>query len=202
VNRSEAAERLLAAAEKLYYARGIHAVGMDEVRAEAGVSLKMLYQLFPSKEHLVAAYLDARDERWRGRLADHVAANGGSARDQLLAVFDWLGLWFAEPGFRGCAFINAFGELGGSAPLVIAVVRRHKESFRDYLVDLARGLPTADPAGVAAQLLLVAEGAMTACAVIPEPRAAQQAHLAATALLDGALARPVGVPEGAGAGRD
>jgi AcrR family transcriptional regulator len=202
VNRSDATERLLAAAEKLYYARGIQAVGMDEVRAAAGISLKLLYQLFPSKERLVVAYLDARDERWRGRLADHVAANGGSPRDQLLAVFDWLGLCFAEPDFRGCAFVNAFGELGGSAPLVIAVVRRHKELFREYLVDLARGLPVADPAGVAGQLLLLAEGAMSAAAVIPEPRAAQQAHLAATALLDGALARSAGVPDGVGASRD
>jgi AcrR family transcriptional regulator len=199
VNRSDAADRLLAAAEKLYYARGIHAVGMDEVRAEAGVSLKLLYQLFPSKEHLVAAYLDARDEGWRGRLADHVAATGGSARDQLLAVFDWLGLWFAEPGFRGCAFINAFGELGGSAPLVIAVVRRHKGLFREYLLDLARGLDVPDPAGVAEQLLLLAEGAMTAAAVLPEPRAARQAHRAAAALLDAPL--PSGPPADAGARR-
>jgi hypothetical protein len=93
----------------------------SEVRAAAGVSLERLYQLYPSKEHLVAADPDARDERWRGPLADHVAANGGSPREQLLAAFDWLGLWFAEPDFRGCAFINAFGELGGSAPLVIGV---------------------------------------------------------------------------------
>jgi AcrR family transcriptional regulator len=179
-------ERLLEAAEALYYARGIRAVGIDEVRAAAGVSLKRLYQLYPSKEQLVAAYLHARDERWRGRLADHVVRHGGSPRDQLLAVFDWLGLWFAEPDFRGCAFINAFGEMGGSAPLILAAVRRHKELFRQYLLDLACGLNVPDAAGVAEHLLLLAEGAMTAAAVLPEPRAAQQAQRAAAALLDAA----------------
>jgi AcrR family transcriptional regulator len=197
VGRTDA-EGLLLAAEALYYARGIQAVGIDEVRAAAGISLKRLYQLYPSKEHLVAAYLNARDERWRGRLADHVARHGGSPRDQLLAVFDWLGLWFAEPDFRGCAFINAFGELGGSAPLVLAAVRRHKELFREYLLDLARGLDVPDPAGVAEQLLLLAEGAMTAAAVLPEPRAAQQAHRAAAALLDAAA--PCRPPRRADAG--
>src|SRR5690242_18944671 len=100
---------------------------MDDVRAAAGVSMRRLYQLYPSKEHLVAAYLDARDTRWRRRLADHVDAAGDDPRERVLAVFDWLGLWFAEPDFRGCAFINAFGELGGSAPLVIAEVQRHKD---------------------------------------------------------------------------
>ena len=182
MNRTDA-DRLLAAAETLYYARGIHGVGIDEVRSAAGVSLKRLYQLYPSKEHLVAAYLDARDERWREQLAGHVAQSGGSPREQLLAVFDWLGLWFAEPDFRGCAFINAFSEVGASAPLVLAAVRRHKEQFRDYLVGLARGLDGPDPVAVAEQLLLLAEGAMAAAAVLPEPRAAQQARRAATALL-------------------
>jgi AcrR family transcriptional regulator len=181
-------ERLLEAAGALYYARGIRAVGIDEVRAAAGVSLKRLYQLYPSKEQLVAAYLDARDECWRGRLADHVSRHGGSPRDQLLAVFDWLGLWFAEPDYRGCAFINAFSEMGGSAPLILAAVRRHKELFREYLLDLARGLGVPDPAGVAEHLLLLAEGAMTAAAVLPESRAAQQAKRAAAALLDAVAA--------------
>ncbi|HEY4422113.1 MAG TPA: TetR/AcrR family transcriptional regulator [Pseudonocardia sp.] len=186
------AERLLGAAEALYYTRGIRAVGIDEVRTAAGVSLKRLYQLYPSKEHLVAAYLDARDVQWRGRLADYVARHGGSPRDRMLAVFDWLGLWFAEPDFRGCAFINAFGELGDSAPLVLAAVRRHKDLFRAYLLDLARDLDVPDPAGIGEHLLLLAEGAMTAAAVLPEPRAAQQAGRAAAALLDAAAAeRPL-----------
>jgi AcrR family transcriptional regulator len=185
MDRSEATERLLAAAERLYYARGIHAVGLDEVRADAGVSLKRLYQLFPSKEHLVAAYLDARDERWRGRLRAHVEAQAPDPGERLLAVFDWLGGWFAEPGFRGCAFVNAFGEVGGDAPLVLAAVRRHKVLFRAYLVELARAYPASDPEALADDLLLLAEGAMTTAAILPGPgpEVAARARGAAAALL-------------------
>jgi AcrR family transcriptional regulator len=191
VDPTEANQRLLAAAERLYYPRGIHAVGMDEVRAAAGVSLKRLYQLYPSKEHLVAAYLDDRDERWRARLRTHVERHAVDPQERLLAVFDWLGLWFAEPGFRGCAFVNAFGEIGGGAPLVLAAVRRHKVLFREYLLDLARAYPTPDPEALADELLLLAEGAMSAAAVLPKPRpdVAARGRRAAAVLL---AATPVG----------
>jgi AcrR family transcriptional regulator len=185
VDRNEANERLLVAAERLYYARGIHAVGIDEVRAEAGVSLKRLYQLYPSKEHLVAAYLDARDERWRGRLRAYVEQHATTPAERVLAVFDWLGEWFAEPGFRGCAFINAFGEVGGAATLVLSVVQRHKALFREYLLDLARDCATGDAEELADELLLLAEGAMTAAAILPEPRpdVARRARRVAAALV-------------------
>src|SRR4051812_17160939 len=98
---------VLAAAEALFYERGVQQVGMDQVRTAAGVSLKRLYQLFPSKDRLVEEYLLARDARWMNAVSDH-AHKAGSA----LAVFDWLAEWFAEPDFRGCAFVNSFGELG------------------------------------------------------------------------------------------
>ncbi len=77
MNRSDAGRSVLLAAERLYYARGIHAVGMDEVKAEAGVSLKRLYQLYPAKEQLVDAYLRRRDGRWRV----HQRGNGGGCGD-------------------------------------------------------------------------------------------------------------------------
>jgi AcrR family transcriptional regulator len=186
VDRSDADRRVLLAAERLYYARGIRAVGLDEVRAEAGVSLKRLYQLYPSKEHLVAAYLDDRDERWRGRLRAYVDRHASEPRERLLAVFDWLELWFAEPDFRGCAFVNAFGEVGAGSPRVLAAVQRHKVAFRDYLLDLAHAYPAADPEVLADELLLLAEGAMTSAAILPEPRppVAERARRAAAALLN------------------
>ncbi|MGD9991349.1 TetR/AcrR family transcriptional regulator [Pseudonocardia sp.] len=183
---AEASDRLLVAAERLYYSRGIAAVGIDDVRSAAGVSMRRLYQLYPSKEHLVAAYLDARDVRWRGRVEAHVDAAGDDPGDRLLAVFDWLGLWFAEDDFRGCAFINAFGEIGGESPLVLAAVRRHKDLFRDYLLDLARAFPTDAPQPLAAAVTLLAEGAMTAAAIGTDPDAAAHAKAAARTLMDAA----------------
>ncbi|MFD0719603.1 TetR/AcrR family transcriptional regulator [Streptomyces globosus] len=134
----EARTRLLDAAEALFYAEGIQAVGMDRIRAESGVPLKRLYKLFPAKEALVAGYLERRDRRWTGSLREAVAA---APADPVGAVFDWLAAWFSEPGFRGCAFLNAYGELGAGGPAaVLDPVRRHKAGLRALLADtLPRG---------------------------------------------------------------
>ncbi|MET9870436.1 TetR/AcrR family transcriptional regulator, partial [Streptomyces sp. NPDC006386] len=121
MDRAEARERALDAAEELFYGRGVQSVGMDDVRGASGVSLKRLYQLFPAKEQLVEAYLERRDARWRGRLAEYVERQG-EPEERILAVFDWLGGWFGEPDFRGCAWINAYGELGATSARVAAQV--------------------------------------------------------------------------------
>ena len=114
VDDQEVRERLLAAAADLFYSRGIAAVGMDDIRTASGVPLKRLYQCVPSKDRLVEAYLSRRDERWLAALALHVSRSR-DPRQRVLAVFTFLAEWFATPDFRGCAFINAFGELGGRA---------------------------------------------------------------------------------------
>jgi AcrR family transcriptional regulator len=187
MDRDTAQASALDAAEQLFYRRGIHAVGMDDIRTASGVSLKRLYQLFPAKEELVTAFLRRRDIRWRGRLAAHVdTVTGGDER--ILAVFDWLRLWFGEPDYRGCAWINAFGELGATSPAVLAEVRDHKRAFRLYLDGLvgAAGLP----ATLADHLLLLAEGAMVTAAITGSAAPAVQAADAARVLLRGANAQP------------
>lgn len=171
---------VLDAAEELFYQRGVHAVGMDAVRTRSGVSLKRLYQLFSSKDNLVEAYLRRRDVRWRGRLARYVEAEPDPAR-RLLAVFDWLGEWFAEPDFRGCAFINSFGEVGATSPKVADVVREHKDAFGQYLRGLAEA--AGHPAWLADHLTLLAEGAMVTAGISGSPEPARRARAAAAALL-------------------
>ncbi|MCX4903161.1 TetR/AcrR family transcriptional regulator [Streptomyces sp. NBC_00878] len=177
-----AREQALDAAETLFYGRGIQSVGMDDIRGTSGVSLKRLYQLFPAKEHLVVAYLERRDIRWRQRLADHVAGHE-DPRSRILAVFDWLGEWFREPDFRGCAWINSYGELGATSERVTAQVRAHKRAFKDYLTGLMSdaGLPTA----LAGQLYLLAEGAMVTAAIEGSAEPAAQAGQAARMLVAG-----------------
>ncbi|MCU1679277.1 MAG: TetR family transcriptional regulator [Amycolatopsis sp.] len=175
-----AGELVLDAAEELFYQRGVHAVGMDAVRTRSGVSLKLLYQLFSSKEYLVEAYLRRRDVRWRGRLARHVEAEPDPAL-RLLAVFDWLGEWFSEPDFHGCAFINSFGEVGATSPGVAAVVREHKDAFGEYLRELAAA--AGYPAWLADQLTLLAEGAMVTAGISGSPDSALKAKEAAAMLL-------------------
>ncbi|GAA2453047.1 TetR/AcrR family transcriptional regulator [Streptomyces glaucus] len=175
-----ARERALDAAERLFYGRGVRCVGMDDVRGASGVSLKRLYQLFPTKERLVEAYLERRDERWRGRLAEYVERHGEPER-RILAVFDWLERWFGEPDFRGCAWINAYGELGATSPRVAAQVRAHKEALRKYLGTLVAdaGLPAA----LTGRLLLLAEGAMVTAGVTRDTGPARDAREAARVLL-------------------
>ncbi|CAN3985677.1 TetR/AcrR family transcriptional regulator [Kitasatospora purpeofusca] len=179
--------RILDAAEELFYAQGVQAVGMDAVRTTAGVTLRRLYQLFPSKDDLVEAYLERRDRRWLAELADHVDAAAGTPAERVPAVFDWLGDWFARPGFRGCAFVNSYGELGATAPGVTAVARRHKEALRDYLDGLAEDAGA--PPGTGIHLALLAEGAITLAALTGTPDPAAEAREAARLLLTGAGAR-------------
>ncbi|WP_280726128.1 TetR/AcrR family transcriptional regulator [Kitasatospora sp. MAA4] len=170
----------LDAAESLFYARGVQSVGMDEIRSTSGVPLKRLYQLFPSKSDLVEAYLRRRDSDWLTSLT-HYADAHADPQQRIPAVFDWLEQWFAEPGFRGCAFVNAFGELGATSPAVANAVADHKAAFRHYLADLtttAGGTPA-----LAAQLALLAEGAITTAAITGSPAPARQARAAAQLLL-------------------
>lgn len=192
MDHTEATDRLLDAAEGLFYAHGIHAVGMDAIRARSGVSLKRLYQLYPAKDALVEAYLRRRDERWRTSLESYVAAND----DDPLAVFDWLREWFAEPDFRGCAFINSFGELGNPSPGVADAIRHHKAELRRFVRRLV-----ADP-DTAEQVFTLVEGATVIAAMTGDADAAPRARIAAETLLNAgrrpAATRSAARPRGAG----
>ncbi|MEV7074126.1 TetR/AcrR family transcriptional regulator [Streptomyces sp. NPDC091972] len=175
-----ARERVLDAAEELFYGRGVQSVGMDEIRGASGVSLKRLYQLFPAKEQLVEAYLERRDGRWRGRLAEFVALRP-DPEDRILAVFDWLEEWFGEEGFRGCAWINSYGELGATSDRVVTQVRAHKRAFADYLASLVAD--AGRPAALAGPLFLLAEGAMVTAGITGTTHPATEARDAARLLL-------------------
>lgn len=176
-----ARERILDAAAQLFYARGIQAVGMDAIRDASGVTLRRVYQLFPSKGDLVEAYLTRRDTRWLRSLAAHVDAAAQTPQERMLAAFDWLEDWFARSDFRGCAFINAFGELGSASPEVAAVARHHKDAFHAYLRELAAAAGATADTGT--QIALLAEGAMTTAAISGTPAPARHAKQAAQLLL-------------------
>jgi AcrR family transcriptional regulator len=179
VDDDTARAQLLDAAEELFYARGVQAVGMDEIRAASGLPLKRLYRLFPGKDQLVDAVLERRDGVWRGRLAGFVALRPPG--DRLPAVFDWLESWFSEPGFRGCAWINAHGELGAGSAAVVTRAREHKAALLDYLAGLVAeaGLPAA----LGPQLYLLVEGATVTAGITGSSAPAVTARQTAAALI-------------------
>lgn len=176
----QARREIVEAADGLFYARGVNSVGMDAVREQAGFPLKRIYKLFPSKEDLVIAVLDRRSRLWNEGIT-RAAEGSGDPTGRLLAVFDFLADWFREDDFRGCAFINAYGELGSGSARVAQAVREQKESFQRYVADLV-GRAGGSPA-LAAQLVLLAEGAQTTAAISGSPEAAEVARSAARTLI-------------------
>ena len=175
---------VVAAADRLFYAQGVQSVGMDAVRAEAGVSLKRIYSLFPSKDDLVVAVLRQRTRRWDEGIAQ-AAAGAATPRDRLLAVFDFLDTWFREDGFRGCAVRPPVRERCSSGPGGAASGREHTAEIQRYARSVVReaGLPD----DVALQVVLLAEGAQTTAAITQDLDVARQARRAAEAILDAAV---------------
>lgn len=171
---------IIEAADELYYANGFRAVGMDALRQRAGVSLKRLYTVFPSKESIVLAVLDYRHQIWADEIAAAVAQQA-TPRDRLLAIYDYLAGWFRSDSFRGCVFINAFGELATESPAVATKAADHKRDFRRYMERLATEAGFSEELGD--QLMLLAEGAQTTAAITGDSSMALKARRAAETLL-------------------
>ncbi|WP_216916458.1 TetR/AcrR family transcriptional regulator [Nocardia noduli] len=174
---AEDREALLDAAESLFYAHGVRAVGMDRIREASGLSLKRIYAMFTTKDDLVVAALQRRDRRWRTDLIRYVE-QFEEPTGRVLAVFDWLGDWFAEPGFRGCAWINIHGELGPTSDSVLDEVRSHKLAFRNHVIAWVEATGT----DAAEAIYLLAEGAIVTAGIHGEPRTAHRAREAAQRL--------------------
>ncbi|GAB3928716.1 TetR/AcrR family transcriptional regulator [Kribbella albertanoniae] len=186
IDTAAAKQQVLDAADALFYERGVQAVGMDAIRTASGVSLKRLYQLFPSKDVLIEAYLDRRNILWETMLNEHVEAKT-DPRDRILAVFDFLYDWSQQRDYRGCAFINAFGELGSVSPRVAELALQHKEGFRQALIGLAKAAGAEDPDRLADHLILLSEGAITRSAISGGSDPALRAREAASLILDASL---------------
>ena len=183
--RPGARERIVRAAGDLFYAEGIHAVGVDRVTAAAGVAKATMYQQFRSKDELVAACLQRRAEQWRASVADPVLALPGSAARRVGAVFERLGKAFATPGYRGCPFINAAAEYPGPDGPVAAAIAAHRAQVRGLFAELFAGVPAARRAALTDQLVLLYDGTMVGAQLDQGPRAARGARAAARQLLEG-----------------
>jgi AcrR family transcriptional regulator len=180
--KRSARERLLDAADRLFYSEGVHAVGIDRVLDQSGVAKGSLYYNFGGKDDLVRTYLQNRHAKWAARI-DEELATAATPAGRILAIFDALGALFAQPDFRGCAFINAVAEAPpGSAEELAA------KDFRIWLHELFAGLVAEagyrDAGQLTAQLVLLYDGANISAQMDHNPAAAGTARDAAAGLLN------------------
>jgi AcrR family transcriptional regulator len=186
--------RILDAATDLFYQRGIHAVGVNDVAAAAGASKLSLYRYFASKQELVAAVLAERSRRVHDWLSRETR-DAPRGPDRVLAIFDLLADWYARAQFRGCAVVNTATDSRGDQDVtVIELSRAHLQRYRDLLEDRLAEIepPPADPAQLARQLLVLIEGATTIAAIDGPDQVGADARAAAAALI--AAATPSSAP--------
>ena len=153
-------ERLLASADELFYREGINNVGIDRILEHAGVAKASLYSTFGSKDELVRAYLEQRQDTRRARIERHLAGKR-SPRERLLAVFDAQAEAMSQPGFRGCAFLMASAEQPG-ASRGKPVCDDYRGWIRALFVQLVKEAGVRRPEALARQLLLLYDGATVA----------------------------------------
>lgn len=154
------ARAVLDAASALFYAHGIHAVGVDAIAERAGVTKKTLYDRFGSKERLVVEYLTGRDARWRVLLDGHLDRAGPGPQERLAAVFAASAAWARDHGGKGCSMINAHAEISDPRHPAHAVIVGQKRWMLTLFADIAREAGATDPDLVAGQVMLLHEGAV------------------------------------------
>ncbi len=177
-------ERLLNAANKLFYEEGIHTVGIDRVIESAGVAKASLYSTFGSKDALVRAYLTQRMNERQKRIEQSMSGHT-SPRARLLAIFDGLGELIARPTFRGCAFQRASAE-GPTGAAAQGVCDESRSWLRALLLELAQGAGAKDPARLARQLVVLYDGVVAAARMDRDPSTGEAAHDMAVTLIDAA----------------
>jgi AcrR family transcriptional regulator len=179
---ASARERLLTAAEELFYAEGIGNVGIDRIIEHAGVAKASLYDVFGSKEALVQAYLAGRFERRKARILDRLGRHR-APRERLLAVFDAAGELMADPGFRGCPFSLARAQTKPTSSARNICDESRAWTF-ELFHQLAREAGAAHPKKLAHQLVILYDGATTSAQMDSNPQAAAIARAMAAALLE------------------
>jgi len=187
--RRPARERLLAAAEELFYQDGVQSVGIDRVIERAGVAKASLYANFKGKDDLVRAYLDARFEARRVAIETKLALHE-APRDKMLAVFDAMTEPLAKRNYRGCAFLRATAEMAADAS-GREVCRNARRWTRELLSGLAKEAGASNPDVLAKQLVLLYDGAAASAQMDRDPAAAAEARAAAVLLIDAACAKRV-----------
>jgi AcrR family transcriptional regulator len=181
--RTQARERVLDTAYELFSRRGVRDVGVDELIERAGVAKATLYRHFPSKDDLVAAFLERREQRWSKEWVEEEATRrGDSPEERLLAIFDLLDEWFHQENFEGCSFINVLLELGTQSPAGRASAQ-HLENIRSIVRRFAEDAALRDAGSFAHSWHILMKGSIVAAAE-GDAEAARRAKSMARLLID------------------
>jgi AcrR family transcriptional regulator len=162
---SNARQRILETSDRLFYAEGVRAVGIDRIIAESEVAKMTLYSHFRSKDDLILAVLEYREEQFTAWFEKSMKWHVEVGKDRLGALFAALKEWFETPTFRGCCFINASVELADPGHPGFVFARQHKERFHAFLALLIEESLGAEAAKLAPAVAVLIEGAIV-CAVI------------------------------------
>jgi AcrR family transcriptional regulator len=182
-----AKDALLEAACSLFYTNGIRGTSIEAILDRAGVARQSLYQHFESKDGLVAAFLNLRDERWCGWMSDFVVAASDEPLERVYAIYDFLENWFAQSDFSGCAFINTAAEYGNPDHPFHILSARHKARVLGDIERLCKDAKLPDHKALARQLALLMEGAIVTEQVTPGSNAATEAKGIARILIQSRL---------------
>jgi AcrR family transcriptional regulator len=181
---SPARQRILDTAYELFSHRGIRAVGVEEVISRADVAKATLYRHFPSKDDLVLAFLEQREDLWTRQLVEAGARERGTtAEERLLAIFDVFHDWFQQDDFEGCSFINVLLETADREHPVGKASAQHLQNIRTIVRTLAEEADLRDPEAFALSWHLLMKGAIVQAAE-GDRQAARRAKTIARLLLE------------------
>jgi AcrR family transcriptional regulator len=181
--RDSGRERVLETAYELFSRHGTRAVGVDRIIAESGVAKMTLYRNFASKDDLILAFLERREERWtRDWLQATVERRAETPAQRLLAIFDTFGEWFAREDFEGCSFINVMLEIDDPGSPVRRESVRQLSEIRGFLGGLAEEAGVEDVDGFARQWHILMKGCIVAAAEGDELAAGRARELGALLL--------------------
>ena len=186
--QKSARERLLETADDLFYREGIHAVGIDTIIEKSGVAKMSLYRSFGSKDDLVAAYLEARGQRYWQWWDGVMAQNANEPRRQLRDLFEAIAVRARRPEFRGCPLLKAAAEFPEDGCRARVVALTHKKELRKRLLKLCGTIGARQPDVLSNQLLMLIEGAYSTAGILGRRDAVKATAKAAEALIDAAIA--------------
>lgn len=190
VNPEETRERILNTATKLFYTRGILAVGVNTIAAEAGVTKRTLYKHFASKDKLIAAYLEARNQPILTALIQSIIDVKGNVSKQVEGLFVALGKRSESDHWQGCPFARAVSELRDAKNYqIIEIADNHKTTFEEWLQNYLHEHGVKQSSKIAKQIIILMDGAIVHLLIHRDPEYAIVAGKAAVALVNAALAQ-------------